>query len=697
MKRTYPIVLAVTLLLAACEADRIPSEIHVFVSPARLWYHTGQTIQLDAEVVDSAGEDFPDAAVVWTVEPAGAATMGAPLEDPRDARFTLDREGVVIFTACTVPSADSELVEPLCDSLRVRVDDGQPSLEVETPTPGQEITGDPEVVVRGSVADHSMVDVYINGTPAVVDEMGRFEGSVAAVFGVNHLTVSATDGLTETAEVEMDVLWAPEFTPALSPDGTPLLSLDDGLTLWLGQDFFDDGTPIDTTARPATTSDLADVLQLVIASLDVDGFIPDPVYDSPPTFTLHVTDARIDEPHVEIDLTDDGADLFVRLGRVSAQTSGVLMVEGTSLPLTGQVSGSAVAFAHLTIRKDGEAAELEVELGELSVGLESVQGTFVSNETAAVFRLAEGLFRTTLETALVDALEGTLAASVPDLLRDALRSIDTALSMQSIELMSDPFPPVRIEIDGRIRELRSTFRRDLVATLRTSVGTTTPTVHPESLGVPRLTTLRALPFVNQGSLQLGVRLALLNGLLHSLWASGLLDVDATSILPASVSGLVSSARIVGRMQPLLRPGRPDEEDALVLSVGQLELELTFMGEPVVFGMSLDAGVSIDLASNRISVDVAETPRLRIWTLVAPSNPRLLTPDTVETLLLDFWPQLRESVVGGLAFDLPIPALGDLGGIAPDLAGLTLQIDQRDATSIRRGVLVMEAGLTGELP
>ncbi|MCA9606413.1 MAG: hypothetical protein KC619_12490 [Myxococcales bacterium] len=694
MKRVIPIL---ALLALACDAPpRVPASIIVNVSPARLWYHTGQAVQLDATVLDDVDADIADAAVEWTVEPAGAATMGSPLADPRDASYTLNREGLVTFTGCTVPM-DPEIQVPLCDSVRIRVDDGSPTLEVETPTPGQELDDAEGIVVRGSVADLSMVNVYINGTPAVVDEMGRFEGTIGAQFGVNHVVVSATDGLTDTAEVEMDVVWAPEFTPALGDDGTPFLSLDDGLSLWLGQGFFDDGVEIDTAARPATTHDLADVLALAIASLDVNSFIPDPVFDSPPSFTLRVTGASITEPHVEIDLTDDGADLFIRLGRVSAQTSGVLMVDTTSLPLTGTVSGSAVAFAHLTIRKADETSPLEVELGDLVVGLESLEGEFVSNETAAVFRLAEGLFRTTLETALVDALEGTLSESVPGILRDALGAIDTALSMRAIELMSEPFPPVRIEIDGRIRELRSTFRRDLVATLRTEVGTTTPTTHPESMGVPRLTTIRPLPFVNEGSLQLGVRLALLNGLLHSLWASGLLDVDASTILPDSVSGLVSEARIVGRIQPLLRPPRADETDALVLSVGQLELQLTFMGEPVTFGVSLDAGVDIDLTSNQIAVNVAETPRLRIWTIVPPSNPRLLTPDTVEALLLDFWPSLRDSVVGGLAFELPIPALGDLGGIAPDLAGLTLTLDQDEALRYRRGVLVMGAQLTGTLP
>ena len=67
------------------------------------------------------------------------------------------------------------------------------------------------------------------------------------------------------------------------------------------------------------------------------------------------------------------------------------------------------------------------------------------------------------------------------------------------------------------------------------------------------------------------------------------------------------------------------------------------------------------------------------------------------LLLDFWPSPRHSVISGLNFDLPIPSLGDLGGLAPELSGLTLTLDQTQTLRHRRGVLVMEAQMTGTLP
>lgn len=686
----------VTLALASCGRAPIPTSLELGINPSRVWYHTGQSVELFADLRSHRGEEIADLELLWTVEPAGAATLGAPGMDPRTVNYTLDLEGTTTFTVC-VPPRREEDPPTLCDSLRVRVDDGMPSLEVASPTPGQELTGEPIVEVLGSVADRSMVNVYINGTPAVVDEMGSFSGTTDALFGVNHIVVSASDGLTDASEVELDVLWAPEYTPALGADGTPQLLLDDGLGLWLGQDFFDDGSGIALDARPVETHDLADVLELVVASVDVGSYLPDPVVDSPPTFVLRVPRAAIGEPHVEIDLTDDGVDLFVRIGLIEVDTSGALVIEGVSLPLDGTITASAVAFAHITIRKESEAVPLEVTTGAVSVGLESLEGRFMHPDTAAIFQLAEGILRPAVEGALVDALTATIESSVPEVLRGALGSLDTALAGQSFEIASDPFPPVTIGLDGGIRVLQLSHRRELSTLLRTEIGSSTPSIHPESLGVPRLTTLPALPFVNEGRLQLGLRLALLNGLLHSLWASGFFEVDASSILPDSISSLVSEARIFGRMQPVLRPPRVDETDHLVLSLGQLELELLYMGETVRFGMSLDAGMNLSFADNRIAIAVAEEPVIRIWTLQAPSNPRSLTPDTIRTLLLNLWPDLSSSVAGGLGFDLPTPALGDLGGLAPDLASLTLGLESTGELRYRRGVLVLEASLNGTLP
>ena len=72
-------------------------------------------------------------------------------------------------------------------------------------------------------------------------------------------------------------------------------------------------------------------------------------------------------------------------------------------------------------------------------------------------------------------------------------------------------------------------------------------------------------------------------------------------------------------------------------------------------------------------------------------------DTVRTLLLDLWPMLSGSLREGLSLEVPLPSLGDLGGLAPELADLRLTLAQTERARPRRGVLVIEAELTGTLP
>jgi hypothetical protein len=685
------------VLAVACDgapAMPVPASIAVSAAPMRLYYHSGQEITLRGDVLDGLGEEIEDVEVRWTVDPVDGATDASLGSDPRETDFTLGLAPSVTFTGCV---GDELTGAVLCDSITLRVDDGMPSLEVEAPLPGAELDDPAGIVVRGSVADRNMVNVYANGVLAEVDDMGRFELALPPQLGVNHLIVDASDGVTEASQVEMDVLWAPAYTPALGEDGQPSLTYDDGIALWLGQGFFDDEVPFDPST--AATRDLADIVELVITNLDVTGLVPDPVIDSPPTFTMRVTSVELGAPHAEIDVTDDGADVFVRIGELRANTEGFLVVEDTSLPLTGTVTASAIAYAHLVVTKETEESPLEVTVADdFTVGIETMDGTFVSEETAAVFRLASGILRTTLEDAFRDAVRSTVESSVPAILRDALTSVDGALADRTIPLAVEPFPAITIEIDGRIRSIDSVFRREMLATMRTTIGTDTMSVHPESRGVARWDASAMTPdFFRGGSLALGVRTSLLNGLLHSLWASGLLAIDVTPLLPEGVSGLVTDVRLTGRLPPVLRPPRAGETDALVLSLGQLELDMMFMGAPVRFAISLDAGVAITVVDNQISILIAEEPRLVIWTLIPPENERVLTEDTVRMLLLDLWPDLRESVQGGLTFELPLPGLGDLGGLAPALSTFTLTLESIAPIRPRGDVLVLDAALIGGFP
>ncbi len=658
------------------------ASLELSVNPGRAAYFVGQSVRVSYVLSDADG--MPVAGdVSFAPEPASGAM------DAGDSAYTLTAEGFLEFRGCAVANPE------VCDFVRILVDDGAPNLEVTSPTPGAELGGDgaTTIEVTGSVADGRDVVVYVNGTATMPDELGNFTASVAPLFGVNHLDIVASDGVSEQSQVRMDVLWADAYI-APDPGENPSLTFDEGLVLQLGQGFFDDGAPLDTT-EPLQTHDLADVFELVLSRADVRSLLPDPVIDTS-ALTVRMTDVRLSNIRVELDVVEGGAELFVRIGTFDADTTGRLAFEGSMLDLGGGITASMSAFARLTLTKDGPDAPVEAGVEGLEIAIESVDGRFVSEEANAILRLAEGALRTTLEGVLADALGDTLLDALPAVLGDAIGALDTALRDQTIPITADIFPPVTLHIDGRLSDLHSEYRRFLRAPLRFSVSTEAAVAHPETRGTADLLGSDDALF-STVPVQLGARLAVLNGLLHVLWNSGLLEIDATGLLPESVADLVTEATLSGRMAPVLRPARGAETEDLVLALGQAELELIVLEDRVRFGVTIEAGATLDVVDGGLMLDIAEDPFIRTWVIESNTTRPLIDAEALEGIIrTQLWPTLRETVVGGLVVNLPSLDVGDLSSIAPDLAGFSLDITLADRLDIRERDLVLDLAITGSL-
>lgn len=665
-----------------------PAALSVSVAPTRQFYRTDQTISLQAEVTDATGAVIPDAPLSWTANPVdaiGGITGG---------ETTLLNAGRVVLTACTGDGAAT-----LCDDLYLLVDDGSPVLELTEPVAGAELGGDgaTSIAVAGSVSDAGVARVFVNGAAVVVGDNGEFQAAVEPVYGVNHIQVVASDGVTDDESRELDVLWAESYLPAVSDEGRPRVALDDGIVLQLAQSFFDDGTPL-VLAPPVETRDLADIVELVVANVDFADALPDPIIDNLPAFFLRVPAVRLGQIETSVEVTDSGAALFIRIPSVEADTEGSLSIGGDPLDLAGGILASLSIVAELDIAGPSNGAPVDVTLTELTVAVESAEGRFVSEEANAVFELAEGALRTTLEDELAGAVDDILASALPDILESALGALDTALRDQTIDIDTDVFPKLTIELDGRIGNLATALAKYLRAGLTTSVGVASPTLHPESRGVAQIAAEPGAPLFSSRPVQLAVRADFLNGLLQGLWNAGLLSFDATEILPEAIRSLVSEALVDGRLAPVLRPARGVEVYDLILELGQLELEMVSLDERSRFGLSVEAGVNVNIADNAISLDVAEAPSVRVWLIESEAEAPRIDATALREILLDvLWPELRETLADSLSIDLPALDVGDLTDIAPALEGFALAFEMEVPVDLREGFLVFDVGLIGRLP
>jgi len=670
-------------------APDTPAGIEVMVMPGRSYYRTDQAVRVVATVIDIDEVVLEGAAVTITAAPVAAAT------DLGDGNFMLNEQGFVTFDACTVDIGVTG--EPICDSVQILVDDGAPSLEIASPTPGQELgdEGEDRIVVTGSVADSRTPNVFINGVPAEVDDMGMFSGEVTPLFGVNHLEIVASDEISDQARIQMDVMWSDRYNAPDEGDN-PSVTLDEGITLQLGQAFFDDGAPLDLDATPLTTRDLAGIFELVLANLDFMSFLPSPVIDSS-ALTLDISSVDVSDVTVEVDVVDGGVELFVRFGNMVANTTGNLDFEGSMLDLGGSVGITASAFASMSVTKADLGSPVVAEVDSLEVAIEEIDGNFTDDQANAILALAESFFRTTLEDQLRTGFNDSLVDALPEILGGALNGLDNALRDQTIPLETDIFPSLTISLDARLARLETQRRRWLRAPMRFQIGTDAAVVHPDSRGAVDLVPA-ADPLFDGIPVQMGVRLLVLNGLLHTLWNSGLLEIDATALLPDGIAGAVEEAVISGRMAPMVRPARGAEPNDLVMAIGQMELRLQVLEDITTFGVTIEAGADLNVADGAVTLDLAETPQVRTWIIESNTATPLIDDAALQVLLEgDLWTQIRDAVTGGIMFELPSLDVGDLSSLAPGLAGFTLTIDMNDRLDVREDSAVLDLAITGSLP
>jgi hypothetical protein len=69
----------------------------------------------------------------------------------------------------------------------------------------------------------------------------------------------------------------------------------------------------------------------------------------------------------------------------------------------------------------------------------------------------------------------------------------------------------------------------------------------------------------------------------------------------------------------------------------------------------------------------------------------------DMLTSSLWPKLRDGITNGLSIKLPLPALGAIASVAPNLSGLALKTGLNRRIAYRNGFVVLDAKLEGVLP
>lgn len=682
--------------------------ILITVRPPRTVFEPGLRVTATAELVRA--EDDPDESTPnfqWLHEPQDAAEMTGP------GQFMLAREGTLVIKACLPGNGD----DLYCGRTELIVDAAPPVLELFTPEAGS-FHLDPTIQVTGRVVETGHIPhVFIRGQELVVARDGTFAGEITPVFGVNHIVVTATDGVQEEEGTAIvDVMWANFYLPYgglpdpddeagsgpvdpdpdPDPDAIPTIGYDfeTAVILALGRDFFDDGVPYRPVpeATEVRTEDLSGLFELVLFELDILDQLPNPVVDSE-ILTLQLLDFAIESPRVEFMITETGLELFIHLGDIVVDADGLATIGETLLELKGEILASASAVATVRIYKPDKDAELEVELVHFDLSIEEAESHFASEEANALFQVAESALRGAIETLLVDTVMDDFISLIPETVEDLLATIDEALELDDISLAVDPLPPIELSINGSLASVVPRLNERLDVSLDFSIKTPGEALHPSAPGTPMVANVELPPeLLSAGKLQVALDLALINGTLYTLWDSGLLELDVTELAP-QIAALADRAVISAKLPPVMSVG---VDNVMTLTVGQMEMTLDMVGGSEVWGFHLEADGGIENLGSELKVWIGEEPTMTAWLVERIDEPLIpLDSESLENLIMSLlWPALTETIESDLVIPIPEVDVSAISEFAPRLNDLTALIVLDEDLALRGKHLMLRAHLAG---
>ena len=664
--------------------DNFPGFVEVRVEPGTTTYRTGDDVTVAVRVYDLFG-DLAEYDTTVTIDPANAVSA-------TDDGYTITAEGVVTFTACTVELGREG--DPICNADVVVVDDAPPAIELTFPTPGAELdaTMYPTVPITGNVTDsHGEPRVFVNGEEvAVID--GAFSTEMTPTFGINHVTVEASDGLNDrTTIVGADVMWAADYQ--MTTGGEPDIFFRDGLRFRLGQTMLDDGAaPVQNADGSIDFGDVADILKLVVERIDASGVVPDPVVDNAPTFFLRIPSISVGSVISEVRFTEDGLEAYLRLPNLTLTTLGGIEINNQTLSLNGTITASVAAIIDVSISKTDGAAPIRVSIEDVFVAVESATSQFQSAEANAIFIIASSALRTTIENVVTDALSDSFLDELPAIFESLFEDLGDAITSNTIELDTGFGSPITLSLFGGLEKISLTDRDGMEVEARLLAQTDVAGIH-DSRGIPLMTT-DASPQFFESDLEIGLRLALVNGILSILWDAGILDLDVSDAVPI----MVDRADLAARLPPVIRPALNGEPNDLVIELGQLELSTELLGKNDVYGIYISTGIDITLDGAGLSVTVADTPTIETWIISSSDETALLGTVQLEGLIRSqLWPEIQAVLADGISVPIPAFDLGSLSSVSPDLAGATLEIKGGRETSTRTGYTMVDGVLEGHIP
>jgi hypothetical protein len=650
-----------------------PYEIILDPIPPKAVYQKNDSVQLLISVLDAYANLIADAPIEpIQVSPAeGVTVIGT-------TNFKFKDEAVYVVA---VVSAEDPTVHA---SIEFFVDGTGPSIVVDTPVRGATLQGKPAVTVEGFVTDDvaGVTSVLVNGQQANVKLDGSFSHIVLAKQGMNLIEVSAEDLGGIVTETKRSFYFSQEWFDIDA--STPSQGMvDDGIQIWLGADFLDDGD------HSAPADDLATILESVVGGLDLGALTGGGPIASAGPYDVLLSNLSFAPPTIGLDPFNGGLNLEMKLKnfQVDVDLKGeckILFIDFCP-DFSGDISMSALDL-HADILAETVNGQPKVTVVGVNVDIKGLD----LDINGILGWLFDWLIDFIVDIFAED-IEELFEDQVGDLAGDLVLNLFEALALEASFEM-DPFIG---EGDSITLALKSDFASISFVEEGGMVGLKANIITDKKIAFDPLGSIgRAfclqegeLPFNPDMSADFGLIMHddLLNQALFSLWWGGLFEFEAGSeLLGGNLDQIpipgVTDATVKATFftPPIITSCNPADQPKIQIGDIFLEVELDIGGLPLNAGIfiSVEAeadigsttdpetgeaqfGVSIGALTKSVHEIVSITPG---WESLIPVIEELIGEDLIASLVNG----LGGEALGGI----PIPSI-DLSSLDPSIAPGTM--------------------------
>jgi hypothetical protein len=686
-----------TLHPATLEVEpAMAAKINVAAVPAKVVYKRKDKVQFVWTVRDVYDNVRPDDVVnMYVLSPE----KGYKVLDTSNIRFNLDGTYVVRFGIDGLPELDVDK--------EILVDGAPPTVTIEYPPWGTALNQKPSIQVTGKAGDGDegagIKWLKVNEKTVYPDILGDWLMQYGCVHGLNTAFAEAEDLGGEYAKASRGWYYSADYYPtdASDPKGE---MVTDGLQVFLGKDFIDDGVH-----DPNNPDDLATLMEVIIGGMDISSLLPPSL--SQGDVDVQISNLKYGKPNIALQPVKGGIKTKVEMNNLSTDIKVKYKIEigfiKTSVSVSGTISMSKIAIDTLL--------ELEVNGGKTKAGTSNtnvaIDGLKLNVDGIAglfdfLWNLILGSFKSTIEKEFEAVIEGEIGSLVGGLL-------DQFALNQTFELpeLIPGMKPASITFVSELKKLQFSSIGGVVL-MDASIVSTKGIAHELPGAIARagcIGTVEDKFFIDESQrLQVALHDDIINQLLYAIWYAGSLnltigedllgDALAGGGMPLPLSDLVIDLDFL--LPPILEGCYPDEKGDFQLQVGDLSAVVNAnLGSPLTLGnfASLAVPASIvtgkDEVTGETTIGIAIAEDIFYMIELNSINPEFEAQKPVlEDLFLGLIEdQLKGGIPGLDALTFPLPAL-DLAGLSPMFpAGTKIELDIKGIDR-KGGFTALNAGL-----